>query len=104
MLADAVVGDVESAERQHGDVQRSANQIEQLVTGNDGLVGRATVDLGDAAVLEVRTHQRVDAFGFGEYTLDEFLARPDIVVPQQHADFGAHQRSGFADPLGVHGT
>ena len=101
MLADAVVGDIECAARKLGNLERPANQAEELAAGLDGFVGGTPVHVGNLAGLLVGAHERVDALGFRKHRIDQALCLVAVLVPQRHRHLGPHERPRIPVPLGL---
>jgi hypothetical protein len=104
MLADAVVGDVEGAARENGNIQRTTNQLEQLLARENRFVRRTPVDIGNETGLDLGAHQRVDSIDLGVNFVDDRVSLHLALVPEVHADLRAHLRPCIGVPIGARDT
>ena len=100
VLPDTVVSDVERAPGQQRNIQSAKNQRKKFIADFDRSARRLPIDPGHFTVLDIGTHQVVDASNFCEHSGHRLLSSFQIVVPDVNADLRAHVRLCLSNPLG----
>jgi hypothetical protein len=100
-IADAGVGDVESAVAESREIQRPGHDVDDLWIDLDGSLRRMRIDGRKLALRLVRAHQLVGAAHLGDHCIHGARGEVRVLGPELHGDPRAHDRLLAVEPLGV---